>query len=273
MRTVYVTAAAADGSPLRGPERRRSGRQGRRPAAHQSSASSRRARSCRSRSRSRSSWRPTDEVRRAVANFIDQIRDIRRARALHGRTAHRDSASTTPRRSCPSPPRSTAFPVRAVEPGDLVQALQEIARHQRSLEGRHAIVAVAMQTAQVSSMTADGVLEQLTGGRTVLYAATLAGSETSTIPHRGDVRRPPPRSRRPGQRTGTRQGLQRRHAAVGRAAPVLASGTAGLWTALERIAAELTSATSCRTRATLARTAPSRSKRRGAASPSAARCG
>ena len=87
-------------------------------------------------------------------------------------------------------------------------------------------------------MTVDGVLKQLTDGRTVLYAATLTGSETSTIPF--------------GTTSGGRRldlegqvgGLERDK--------IFNDGTrqsgglhlssqrpAGLWNALERIAAEL----------------------------------
>jgi len=106
------------------------------------------------------------------------------------------------------------------------------------MEGRHAVVAVATQTTQVSSVTADAVMEQLIGGRAVLYAATIAGFDTSTVPagatsggRRLDLE---------GQvaglerdkifNNGTRQsgGLH-----------LWSQRTAGLWAALERTAAEL----------------------------------
>ena len=103
------------------------------------------------------------------------------------------------------------FPARSVERGDIVQALHEIARDQRSREGRRALVAVAVETAQVSSITAEAVLEQLTATRSVLYAATLADLETSTVPS--------------GSTSG---GLH-----------VSSQRTAGLWDALERISSEL----------------------------------
>src|SRR5690606_3657083 len=47
-----------------------------------------------------------------------------------------------------------AFPTRSRNVGNLVEALREIARAQRSVEGRHVIVALAPEMAQVSSVTA-----------------------------------------------------------------------------------------------------------------------
>ena len=124
---------------------------------------------------------PDNDVRRSVANFIDLIRDTGEL-ALYtvGRRTQQRVDYTS--QILPFAQAINSFPVRAVEPGDLVQALQEIARSQRPLEGRHVVVAVATQTAQLSSVTAVGVLEQLLGGRAVLYAATIAGSETSSFP-------------------------------------------------------------------------------------------
>jgi hypothetical protein len=180
---------------------------------------------------------PDSDLRRSVANFIDQIRESGDL-ALYtvGRRIEKRVGYTS--EAVPFAAAINRFPVRAVEPGDLVQALHEIARDQRSLEGRHAIVAVATQTAQTSAVTADAVLQQLTGGRTVLYAATLAGSETSTIPLG---------STSGGRRLdleGQVSGLERDK--------IFNDGTrqsgglhlssqrpAGLWSALERIAAEL----------------------------------
>jgi hypothetical protein len=181
---------------------------------------------------------PDSDLRRAVANFIDQIRESGEL-ALYtvGRRTEKRVGYTS--EIVPFAAAINGFPARAVEPGDLVQALHEIARDQRSLEGRHAIVAVATQTAQVSTVTADAVLQHLIGGRTVLYAATVAGSETSTIPFGSTSggRRLDLEGQVSGLERdkifndGTRQsgGL---HLSSQRAA--------GLWTALERIAAELT---------------------------------
>jgi hypothetical protein len=236
VRTVYVTAAAADGSRLAALDVAdlvvKEGDQARRVLKVEPS-----------RARLKVAiaveelLTPDSDLRRAVANFIDQIRESGDL-ALYTvgrRTEKRVGYSSE---ILPFAAAINAFPVRAVEPGDLVQALHEIARDQRSLEGRHAIVAVATQTAQVSTVTADAVLQQLTGGRTVFYAATLTGSETSTIPFG---------STSGGRRLdleGQVSGLERDK--------IFSDGTrqsgglhlssqraAGLWNALERIAAEL----------------------------------
>lgn len=235
-RTVYVTAAAADGSRLAALD-----------AADLVVKEHDRPRKVLKVEPSRTGLKvaiaveeiltPDSDVRRAVANFIDQIRESGEL-ALYTvgrRTEKRVGYSSD---IVPFAAAINRFPVRAVEPGDLVQALHEIARDQRSLEGRHAIVAVATQTAQVSTVTAEAVLQQLAGGRTVLYAATLTGSETSTIPFG---------STSGGRRLdleGQVSGLERDK--------IFSDGTrqsgglhvssqrpAGLWNALERIAGEL----------------------------------
>lgn len=237
MRTVYVTAAAADGSPLASLD-----------ATDLVVKEGDRVRNVLRVEPSRARLRvaiaveevltPDNDVRRALANFIDQIRESGEL-ALYtvGRRLERRVDYTS--EIVPFATAINKFPVRAIDPGDIVQALQEIARDHRSREGRHAIVTIARQTTQVSTVTAEAVLEQLTAGRTVLYAATLAGADTSTIP--------------PGATSGGRRlelegqvsGLERDK--------VFSSGTrqsgglhlssqrtAGLWTALERIAGELT---------------------------------
>jgi hypothetical protein len=236
VRTVYVTAAAADGSRLAQLDGAdlvvKEGDQARRVLKVEPSRAKLKVAIA-----VEELLTPDNDLRRAVANFIDQIRESGEL-ALYTvgrRTEKRVGYSSETLAFAAAINR---FPVRAVEPGDLVQALHEIARDQRSIEGRHAIVAVATQTAQVSTVTADAVLQQLTGGRTVLYAATLTGSETSTIPF--------------GTTSGGRRldlegqvsGLERDK--------IFSDGTrqsgglhlssqraAGLWNALERIAAEL----------------------------------
>jgi hypothetical protein len=236
MRTVYVTAAAADGSAL--------------PALEATDVVVREGdQTCRvvrvepSRAKLRVAiaveelLTPDNDVRRAVANFIDQIRESG-ALALYtvGRRAEKrvDYSSEI----APFAAAINKFPVRAVEPADLVQALHEIARDQRGLEGRHAVVAVATQTAQVSTATAQAVLEQLTAGRAVLYAATVAGSETSTAPigATSGGRRLDLESQVSGlERDKVFGDATRQSGGVHLSSP----RTAGLWTALERIAAEL----------------------------------
>ena len=180
---------------------------------------------------------PDNEVRRSLANFIDQIRES-------GQLALYTVGRRTEKRvdySSEIIPFATAinrFPVRAVEQGDVVQALHEITRDQRSLEGRHAVVAVATQTAQVSSVTAEAVMEQLIAGRAVLYAATIAGFNTSTVPAGATS-------------GGRRLDLEGQVAGLERdkifndgtrqsgGMHLSSQRTAGLWVALERIAAEL----------------------------------
>jgi VWFA-related protein len=180
---------------------------------------------------------PDDDVRRSVANFIDRIRESGElALYVVGRRAERRVDYTSDVLAFAN--AINRFPARSVERGDIVQALHEIARDQRSREGRHALVAVAVETAQVSSVTAEAVLEQLTATRSVLYAATLAGVETSTIPS--------------GSTSGGRRlDLEGQVAGLERdkvfndttrqsgGLHVSSQRTAGLWDALERISGEL----------------------------------
>jgi hypothetical protein len=72
-----------------------------------------------------------------------------------------------------------AFPTRPQYPGNLVESLYEIARDQRSLEGRRVIVILAPEIPQVSSVTADGVLDQLRDTGAVFYAVTVVGFANS----------------------------------------------------------------------------------------------
>jgi VWFA-related protein len=180
---------------------------------------------------------PDNDVRRAVANFIDRIRnsgDL--ALYVVGRRSEKRVDYTS--EILPFANAINRFAVRSVERGDLVQALHEIARDQKPREGRRALVAVAVETAQPSSVTADAVLEQLAATRSVLYAATLAGFDTSTVPS--------------GATSGGRRldleaqvaGLERDKVfndATRQSGGLHLSSqrTAGLFAALERIAAEL----------------------------------
>lgn len=235
-RTVYVTALAGDGSALPGLSAAdvvvREGDRTRRVVRVEPSRAKLQVAIA-----VEELLTPDNDVRRAVANFIDQIRESG-ALALYTvgpRTERRVDYSSE---IVPFAAAINKFPARAVDPADLVQALHEIARDQRRREGRHAVVAVATQTAQVSTTTAEAVLEQLTAGRAVLYAATLAGAETSTVP--SGLTSGGRRLELEGQVSGlerdkvfndaTRQsgGLH-----------ISSTRTAGLWGALERIAAEL----------------------------------
>lgn len=236
LRTVYVTASAADGSAL--------------PALTSADLVVREGDQTRAVVRvepSRAKLRvaiaveelltPDNDVRRSVANFIDQIRESGTL-ALYtvGRRAEKRVDYTS--EIAPFAAAINRFPVRAVEPADLVQALHEIARDQRGLEGRHALVTVATQTAQVSTATAEGVLEQLTAGRAVLYAATVTGSETSTVPF--GTTSGGRRLELEGQVSGLERDKVFGNATRQSGGLHLSSPrTAGLWAALERIAAEL----------------------------------
>jgi hypothetical protein len=180
LRTIYITASAADGTPL--PVLNNSDviiREGDQPRPNVQVEPSRGT--LRVAIVVEELLAPDNEVRRAVANFIDRIRETGQLAlfTVGRRTEKRVNYSTD---VLPFAAAINGFPARAVDPGDLVQALHDIAREQRQLEGRHVIVVIASQTAQVSNSTATAVLEQITAGRGVLYAATLAGSETSTIP-------------------------------------------------------------------------------------------
>lgn len=180
---------------------------------------------------------PDDDVRRSIANFIDQLRDSGElALYVAGRRAERRVNYTSDAVAFAN--AINRFPPRSVERGDMVQALHEIAKEQRAREGRRALVAIAVEGAQASSVTASAVIEQLTAGRTVLYAATLAGSEVSSIPsgatsggRRLDLE---------GQVSGLeRDRLFSDGTRQSGGAHISSQRTAGLWTALGRFAAEL----------------------------------
>lgn len=235
-RTVYVTAAAADGSAvtdLRAADLIvKEGGQIRRVLTVEPSRSKLQVAIA-----VEEVLTPDDEVRRSIANFIDQVRDSGElALYVVGRRSEKRAGYTSD--VLPFASAINRFAVRSVERGDIVQALHEIARDQRPREGRRVIVAIAVEGAQVSAVTAEAVLEQVTAARGVLYATTLAGIETSTAP--AGMTSGGRRLELEGQVSGlerdrvfndaTRQsgGLH-----------VSSQRTAGLWAALERVAAEL----------------------------------
>lgn len=181
---------------------------------------------------------PDDDVRRAVANFFDHVYEAGKV-ALYviGRRSERRTDYTS--EIVPFARAINGLPPRSSQQGDVVQAIHEIARDQRSREGRRAIVVLAVEGAQPSSVTAQGVLDQLTAGSSVLYAATLAGGSITTAP--------------PGATSGDRKldleaqvsGLERDRmfGDVTRQSGglhVSFQRTAGMFEALERIAGELT---------------------------------
>jgi hypothetical protein len=181
---------------------------------------------------------PDDDVRRAVANFFDHVYETGKV-ALYvvGRRSERRSDYTSA--IVPFARAINGLPPRSFQQGDLVQAVHEIAREQRSREGRRAVVVLGVEAAQPSSVTAQGVLEQLIAGSSVLYAATLSGGSMTTAP--------------PGATSGDRKldleaqvtGLERDRlfgdvTRQSGGVHVSSQRTAGMFDALARVAAELT---------------------------------
>lgn len=124
---------------------------------------------------------PDDDIRRSVANFIDQVRSAGQvALYLVGRRTERRVDYTS--EIVPFARAINAFPARGLYPGNVVQAVHEIARDQRAREGRRVIVVVGIEGNQTSNVTADAAIEQLRAGSSVLYAATLANWSTSSVP-------------------------------------------------------------------------------------------
>jgi VWFA-related protein len=82
------------------------------------------------------------------------------------------------------------FPLRAQGGGNLVESLYELARLQRPVEGRRVIVILATEIPQRTTVTANGVLDQLRDSGAVLYAATLvgpAGTMETRTPESGNL--------------------------------------------------------------------------------------
>jgi VWFA-related protein len=77
--------------------------------------------------------------------------------------------------------------LRAQGGGNLVESLYELARGQRSVEGRRVIVVLATEIPQRMTVTANGVLDQLRDTGTVLYAATLVGPAGTIEPPTPDM--------------------------------------------------------------------------------------
>ena len=235
-RTIYVTARAADGAPLSGLSAAdvvvREGGQPRPVVGVEPSRTPLQVAVV-----LEERLAPDDDVRRAVANFFDRVHETGKV-ALYvvGRRSERRSDYTS--EIVPFARAINGLPPRSYQPGDVVQAVHEIARDQRSREGRRAVVVLAVEGAQSSTVTAQGVLERLIAGATVLYAATLAGGSLATAP--------------PGATSGDRKldleaqvsGLERDRmfGDVTRQSGGLhisSQRTAGMFAALERIAGEL----------------------------------
>ena len=236
-RTIYVTAHGTDGTPLADLSARdiviREGGQPRpivrvepsRAAVHVAVAIEERL-------------APDDDVRRAVANFFDHVHQAGKV-ALYtvGRRSERRIDYTA--QIVPFAKAINGLPPRSVDPGDVVQAVRDIARDQRTREGRRAIVVLGTEGAQPSAVTAEGVLEQLRGASSVLYAATLAGLNTSTVP--AGLTSGGRRLELEGQVSGLeRDRMYSEGTRQSGGMHLSFQRTAGMFAALERIAGELT---------------------------------
>jgi len=119
-------------------------------------------------------------VRRAAFRFIEQLQgaaDIALYLVGHGNAKLVDYTADV----MPFLKAINSLPQRAQGGGNLVESLYELARNQRSLEGRRVIVVLATEIPQRTTVTANGVLDQLRDNGTVLYAVTLVGP-AGTVP-------------------------------------------------------------------------------------------
>ncbi len=124
---------------------------------------------------------PYNPIRQALGGFIDGVRgfaDI--ALYVVGRRNEKRVDYTAD--IMPLVSAINAFPPGARDTGILVESLFEIAQEQRQLEGRRVIVALAVEGAQTSSVTAESVIAQLLNARGVLYAATLKVVDAAAAP-------------------------------------------------------------------------------------------
>jgi hypothetical protein len=236
-RTIYVTARGADGAPLAELAATdlivREGGQARPIIRVEPSRSSVQVAVA-----IEERLAPDDDVRRAVANFFDHVHQAGKV-ALYtvGRRSERRIDYTA--EIMPFAKAINGLPPRSVDPGDVVQAVRDIARDQRSLEGRRAIVILGTEGAQPSALTAEGVLEQLRAASSVLYAATLSGLNTSTVP--AGVTSGGRRLDLEGQVSGLeRDRMYSEGTRQSGGIHVSFQRTSGMFAALERIAGELT---------------------------------
>lgn len=121
---------------------------------------------------------PDIVVRQAVSRFIQQFQgaaDI----ALYLIGAGNAKLVDYTRDPQPLLKALASLPMRSQGGGNLVESLFELTRDQRSIEGRRAIVLLATEVPEPTTVTANGVLDQLRDTGTVLYAATVVGPATS----------------------------------------------------------------------------------------------
>ena len=131
---------------------------------------------------------PDADLRRAAFRFIEQLHQSGEiALYLIGRGNARLVDYTSD--LGPLLKAVNEFPLRAQGAGNLVESLYELAKGQRSLEGRRVIVILTTENAEHTTVTANGVLDELRDNGTALYAATLVGpirtseAPTPDMPH------------------------------------------------------------------------------------------
>ena len=111
-------------------------------------------------------------IRRAVLRFREQVRESADvALFLVGRRNEKRADYASDLGTFLN--AINGLPARPTYPGSLVESLYEIAKEQRTLEGRRVIVALAPEMGQISNVTANAVLDVLRDSGGSLYAATI----------------------------------------------------------------------------------------------------
>jgi hypothetical protein len=122
---------------------------------------------------------PDDNVRRAAYRFIEQLQgsaDMALYLAGSGNARLVDYTS--------NPlfflQALNGIPHRPQGGGNLVESLYRITKDQRGIEGRRVIVILTTEIPQRSSLTANGVLDELRDTGAVLHAATLVSAAVAS---------------------------------------------------------------------------------------------
>jgi VWFA-related protein len=124
---------------------------------------------------------PDAVIRQAAQRFVEQFQgsaDIALYLAGHGNAKLVDYTAN----AAPLQRAIASLPQRAQGGGNLVESLYELAKSQRSIEGRRALVILASELPQRTTVTANGVLDQLRDNGIVLYAVTLVGPAGTVDP-------------------------------------------------------------------------------------------
>jgi hypothetical protein len=117
---------------------------------------------------------PDPTFRRAVVRFVEQLQgsaDVALYLLGHGNAKLLDYTHDPARFTA----ALTGLPLRGQGDGNLVESLFELARSQRTIEGRRTLVVLATETQQRSTVTAGGVLDELRDSGSAFYALTVAG--------------------------------------------------------------------------------------------------